>query len=219
MTARTAAPTTERQPGNALELIARLVEQCRACPLHQTRQRAVPGAGPTTASIMIIAEGPGEHEDRQGLPFVGPAGKYLDKLLPQAGLTRQDVFITNMIKCRAPNNRDPEPEEILACSSHLERQMIQIRPELIIPLGKFAIGKFLPGKPMNRVTGRLHNIDGRFIYPIMHPAAGLRRGDFAEQITRHFASIPEILRQARENPPPPQPKTKPKSEQTQSQLF
>lgn len=223
MTASTAekpAPAAAA-PRNAMELIARMVEQCRACPLHQTRQQAVPGAGPPDAKIMLIAEGPGKHEDRQGLPFVGPSGKFLDKLLDQAGLSRPQIFITNIIKCRAPNNRDPAPEEISACRHHLERQIIQLEPELIIPLGKFAIQKFLPGQPMNRVTGRLHNIDGRFIYPIMHPAAGLRRGDFAEQITQHFRNIPEVRRQRRENPPPPATPPPPKAGAAppQSALF
>ena len=127
-------------PTNELEMAGYLVRHCRDCSLGWTRTNAVPGDGPMDAEIMIIAEGPGKNEDQQGLPFVGAAGKFLDELLPMAGLSRDQVFITNVIKCRAPENRDPQPEEVEACSRHLHRQIKIINPRLIIALGKFSLG-------------------------------------------------------------------------------
>ena len=197
-------------PTNAVELIALLVRQCTSCPLHETRSNAVPGEGTATAQVMIVAEGPGENEDKQGRPFVGAAGKFLDKLLPTAELDRNHVFITNVLKCRAPGNRDPEQEEMEKCTPHLERQILAIRPEIIITLGRFATS-YLTGVPTNSGTwGRLRNIEGRFILPIMHPAAGLRNGKLKEQIKNHFAAIPALRAQLRTNPPAPE--TRPKKD-------
>ena len=216
-------------PTNAIELAGYLVRHCQACPLGQTRTHAVPGDGPQDAQVMFIAEGPGRKEDEEGHPFIGAAGKFLDELLPMAGLSRDRIFITNMIKCRAPNNRDPEPEEMAACSRHLDRQITIINPKLIIALGKFSLGKFLPGEPIGKARGRLRKKNGRFIYPIMHPAAGLRRGDFKQRVIEDFLAIPAILRQIDEDPPEeepdtpgrPQPKSKPPAEPqiTQNSLF
>lgn len=192
-------------PTNPMELTAQLIRGCTSCPLADTRTNAVPGEGPPDADIMIIAEGPGEHEDRQGKPFMGQAGRFLDELLPMAGLTREEVFITNMIKCRAPNNRDPHPDEIAACDQHLEIQIAQLRPKLIITLGGFALGKFMPGEKPGKARGKLRCIAGRFIYPVMHPAAGLRRGDFRENVVNDFKAIPEILRKIDQEPPDDEP--------------
>ena len=212
-------------PTNAIELAGYLVRHCEKCPLSRTRTNAVPGEGPMDAEVMFIAEGPGKNEDEQGRPFVGAAGKFLDELLPMAGLSRDRVFITNMIKCRAPGNRDPEPEEIAACSQHLDRQMIILNPKLIVALGKFSLGRFLPGETIGKARGRLRRKNGRFIYPVMHPAAGLRRGEFKEQVIRDFSAIPDILRQIDEDPPEEEPesilrtKPKPKPEAVQTSLF
>ena len=195
----------EPVPANAIELAALLIRHCENCPLSQTRTNAVPGEGPQDAQVMIIAEGPGKHEDRQGRPFVGAAGKFLDELLPMAGLSRDQVFITNMIKCRAPGNRDPEPEEMAACSRHLERQITIINPKLIIALGKFSLSKFLPGETIGKARGRLRRKNGRFIYPVMHPAAGLRRGDFKQSVIEDFQAIPAVLRQIDDDPPGEEP--------------
>ena len=157
---------------------------------------------------MIIGEGPGKQEDRQGLPFVGAAGKFLDDLLDLAGLSRDEVFITNIIKCRAPNNRDPEPEEIQACSPHLTRQLLAIDPVLIITLGKHSLARFLPGeRSVTKARGVLQARDGRYIYPVIHPAAGLRRPEYKALTTEDFQRIPEVLRTIttappEENPPP-----------------
>ena len=196
-------------PTNEIELAAYLIRNCRDCPLGATRTNAVPGDGPMDPVIMFIAEGPGKNEDEQGHPFMGAAGKFLDELLPLAGLSRDDVFITNMIKCRAPENRDPEPEEIEKCRAHLDRQIIILDPKLIITLGKFSTGKFLPGEPIGQARGRLRRKNGRFIYPIMHPAAGLRRGEFKQGVINDFKAIPDILRQIDEDPPEEEPETRP----------
>lgn len=211
-----------KPPANAMELIAHLVQHCRDCPLGELRHNAVPGTGPPDAKIMIVAEGPGEHEDRQGKPFVGPAGKFLDKLLAGAGMDRNEVFITNMIKCRAPGNRDPEATELQACEKHLNRQLIALNPQLVIPLGKFALQRFLPGETIGKAGGRLRNIDGRFVYPVMHPASGLRNGEFAGRITEAFRGIPQALRRIEENPPPPETPAAPEPQEPpagQSSLF
>ena len=192
-------------PTNAVELTASLIRGCQDCELHKTRTNAVPGEGPANAQVMIIAEGPGEHEDRQGRPFVGRAGNFLDELLPMAGLSREEVFITNMIKCRAPNNRNPEAEELEACSKHLERQIKQIQPKLIVTLGAFALGRFLPGEKAGKARGRLRQVGGNFIYPVMHPAAGLRNGQFKQYVIDDFKGIQEALRKIDQAPPEEEP--------------
>ena len=196
-------------PVNPLQLTAQLIKDCRQCPLGHSRTNAVPGEGPIEAEVMFIAEGPGEHEDRQGKPFMGPAGRFLDELLPMAGLNRKDVFITNMIKCRAPDNRDPKPEEIEACDRHLEIQIRQIQPKLIVTLGNFALGKFMPGEKTGKARGKLRRINGRFVYPVMHPAAGLRRGEFRQHVINDFKAIPDILRQVTDAPPEDEPQKQP----------
>ena len=193
--------TEVKPPQNRLELLGYLINYCEDCPLSKTRTNAVPGSGPPEARIIMVAEGPGKNEDLKGKPFVGAAGKFLDELLPLAGLTRDQVFITNMIKCRAPENRDPTPEELQACDHHLELQIKTLEPTLIIALGKFSLQKFLPGETIGKASGRLRRHNGRFIYPIMHPAAGLRRTEFKERIIEHFKGIPEALRQIEEDPP------------------
>ena len=189
-----------------LEQAAQDIRDCRDCPLGASRTNAVPGAGPADARVMLIAEGPGKNEDEQGVPFVGPAGEFLDELLPLAQLGRDEVFITNMIKCQAPGNRDPRPEEIAACNRHLERQLEIIQPELIVALGRFSLGRFLPDeKTIGNARGKLRHRGGHFILPVMHPAAGLRRNEFRDSVIEDFEAIPETLRQIRENPPPEEP--------------
>ena len=130
---------------NSLQEIALLVKNCGDCPLGAQRTNAVPGEGPEDAKLLFIGEGPGQQEDRQGRPFVGAAGQFLEELLTSIGLTREQVFIANMIKCRPPQNRDPSPEEISACSKYLDRQIELLNPELIVTLGRFSLGRFFPG--------------------------------------------------------------------------
>ena len=131
---------------NSLDEVAQAVRSCTDCPLHRGRTNAVPGEGSPSADVMFIGEGPGFHEDRQGRPFVGPAGQLLEGLLASIGTNRDEVFIANMVKCRPPDNRDPEPSEIAACGKFLERQIELINPRLIVTLGRFSLGRFFPGR-------------------------------------------------------------------------
>ncbi len=183
--------------------LARRVSACTDCPLHTGRANAVPGEGPSDAEILFIGEGPGFHEDRQGRPFVGPAGNFLEDLLQSIGMTREQVFIANMVKCRPPENRDPTPAEISACSKYLDRQIELLNPLLIVTLGRFSMGKFLPGQSISRVRGRLHSVGGRRVFPIMHPAAGLRRQEMRAAIEEDFAKIPGLLDVLRIQADPP----------------
>ena len=187
---------------DSLGSIAQLVRQCTDCVLHQGRTNGVPGEGAEDAELMFIGEGPGYQEDRQGRPFVGPAGQFLDELLASIGLSRQQVFIANMVKCRPPNNRDPAPSEISACSKYLDRQIELLDPRLIVTLGRFSLGKFFPGETIGRVHGRLRHHNSRAILPIMHPAAALHRQELRAAIVQDFQSIPVILQQLAEAPVP-----------------
>ncbi len=176
-----------------LEDLEQRVRNCTDCPLHGSRTNAVPGEGPADAEILFIGEGPGFHEDRQGRPFVGPAGNFLEELLQSIGMSRDQVYIANMVKCRPPNNRDPAPSEISACSKYLDRQIELINPLLIVTLGRFSMARFLPGQSISRVRGRLRSVGGRHIFPIMHPAAGLRRQEMRDAIEQDFAKVPGLL--------------------------
>lgn len=186
------------QAMNSLEEIAQLVSGCTQCDLHLGRSHAVPGEGASDAELMFIGEGPGVQEDRQGRPFVGPAGRFLEELLASIGLNRRQVYIANMVKCRPPQNRDPLPAEIGACSVYLNRQIELIDPALIVTLGRFSLARFFPGESISRARGRVREKDGRRIYPIMHPAAALYRQEMRSSIEEDFQRIPEILAQSRQ---------------------
>ena len=178
---------------NSLDEIARLVRQCTDCQLGRSRTNAVPGEGSPNADLMIIGEGPGSQEDLQGRPFVGRAGQFLDELLGYIGLTRGDVFIANMVKCRPPENRDPLPAEVSACNKYLERQIELVDPMLIVTLGRVSLARFFPGESMTRARGRVRKKDGRFIYPVMHPAAALYRQEVRPGIIEDFKAIPAVM--------------------------
>lgn len=186
---------------NSLQDIAHLVERCTDCPLSRSRTNAVPGEGPADAEIMFIGEGPGYHEDRQGRPFVGPAGQFLEGLLASISKSRDQVFIANMVKCRPPENRDPLPAEISACSKYLDRQIELVNPRLIVTLGRFSLGRFFPGESMSRARGKVREKDGRYIYPVMHPAAALYRQELRATIIEDFKAIPSILGAMGDAPP------------------
>ena len=189
-----------------LEAVAERIRACRDCPLGESRTNAVPGTGPADARVVLIAEGPGKNEDEQGVPFVGPAGDFLNDLLPLAELGREEVFITNMLKCQAPGNRDPEKAELAACDKHLEAQLEIIQPELIVTLGRFSMEKFIPGKGgISKARGTLYRRGGRFVFPVMHPAAGLRRNDFRDRVIEDFEAIPQALWDTANNPPEEEP--------------
>ena len=186
---------------NSLEEISLLVSRCTDCDLHLSRTNAVPGEGNPGAELMFIGEGPGAQEDRQGRPFVGPAGQFLEELLASIGFQRHQVYIANMVKCRPPQNRDPLPGELGACSKYLNRQIELINPGLIVTLGRFSLARFFPGESISRARGRLREKDGRRIYPIMHPAAALYRQEMRSAIEEDFGRIPGILAIARQDPP------------------
>jgi uracil-DNA glycosylase family 4 len=150
---------------------------CTQCPLHHSRTHAVPGTGPATTRIMAVGEGPGETEDRMGQPFVGAAGQLLNKLLQSIGLNREDIFITNVVKCRPPKNRDPEQSEVEACSHYLDTQIEVIRPDVILILGRHALARLLPGSAgITRLHGQRVHRDDRTYVPLYHPAAALYNG-------------------------------------------
>ena len=180
--------------------VAQLVNGCTDCPLSSRRTNAVPGEGDPNAEIMFIGEGPGYHEDREGRPFVGPAGQLLEGLLASIGTNRDQVFIANMVKCRPPENRDPAPSEIAACSKYLDRQIELINPKLIVTLGRFSFGRYFPGEGITRSRGKLREKDGRKIYPVLHPAAALRRQELRGIMVEDFKAIPGILEGLSGNP-------------------
>ena len=170
------------------------VRSCTRCPLAETRTRAVPGEGPIDAEIMLIGEGPGFHEDRQGRPFVGPSGQFLQELLASIGLQRSQVYITNVVKCRPPNNRDPQPNEIEACMPYyLDRQIDLIDPKVIVTLGRFSMSKFFPGKSITRIHGQPKREGNRIIFPMFHPAAALHQPHYREMIEQDILKVPALL--------------------------
>ncbi len=203
-----------------LAQIAGEVSVCTRCMLHHSRKLAVPGEGPVDAAIMFIGEGPGFHENEQGRPFVGAAGKYLEELLGGIKMQRKDVFITNVVKCRPPNNRDPLPDELAACSDYLERQIQTISPKVIVTLGRYSMARFLPNAKISDVHGQSFRIKSRLVVPMFHPAAALHQPSLKITIERDFSRLPELITKAEESKAPPE--TKPpedKSEPTQLSLF
>mgnify|MGYP001304013895 CR=1 FL=1 len=200
-----AASAAERRE-QLVEVYKRALE-CADCPLAETRTRVVFGAGNSDADLMFVGEAPGAEEDRRGLPFVGRAGKLLEELLEGIGMKRDDVFINNVLQCRPPGNRDPQPHEIEHCRPWLEQRIALIRPRVIATLGNFAT-KLITANPTGitkvRGTPQQHTLAGRRLYvlPLFHPAAGLRTPRVAEQLRDDFARIPDLLAQPLPEPPP-----------------
>ena len=179
-----------------LELLNAKIAGCTACRLHAGRTQTVPGDGDPNAELMFIGEAPGANEDLQGRPFVGRAGQLLDELLGEIGLTRPDVFVANVIKCRPPNNRDPMPDEIGCCEVYLREQIEGIRPKLIVLLGRFATQYFLPNARMSEARGQPYQAGPWLILPVYHPAAALRNSNLMSTLRQDFAIIPPLLAQA-----------------------
>jgi DNA polymerase len=190
---------------DSLEQIAAEVRACQRCPLGKGRTHAVPGEGPVDARVMFIGEGPGFHEDQQGRPFVGASGQYLEELLASIGFGRRQVYIANVIKCRPPNNRDPEPAELAACRSYLDRQLELIEPWIIVTLGRFSMDRYFPGQSISRIHGRPKRVGDVFYLPMFHPAAALRNPDWRREMAKDIQRIPEMLEEleAAKSPPPP----------------
>jgi DNA polymerase len=171
----------------------REIRGCQACILSQGRTHAVPGEGPEDAEIMFIGEGPGFHEDRQGRPFVGAAGKYLEELLATIDLKRENVYITNVVKCRPPGNRDPQSAEIEACRAYLDKQIELIRPRLVVTLGRFSMQRYFPGASISRIHGQPKRVGSVIYYPMFHPAAALHQPRWRSLVEEDILRIPELL--------------------------
>ena len=179
-----------------LDRIADQVSVCESCDLHLSRKNAVFGEGPIDSKVMFIGEGPGFHENQLGRPFVGAAGKFLDELLLIANLSRESVFITNVVKCRPPGNRDPLPEELLACSIFLDEQIAMINPLVIVTLGRFSMAKFLGNVKISQIHGLAKPVNNRLIVAMYHPAAALHQPSLKNLIIQDFQKLPEYIKQA-----------------------
>ncbi len=178
-----------------LDEIRQKVSACQQCKLHGSRKNSVPGEGPADSRVMLIGEGPGFHENEQGKPFVGQAGKFLDELIGHAGFKREEVFITNVVKCRPPSNRDPEPDELSACSAYLDEQICVINPMVIITLGRFSMARYFTSARISEIHGKPITVDGRVIIPMYHPAAALHQPPLKNVIIQDFKKIPGLIRQ------------------------
>jgi uracil-DNA glycosylase family 4 len=199
-----------------LREVAAEVSTCSKCKLCKGRTRAVPGEGNANAKIMFIGEGPGYHEDQQGRPFVGPAGQFLDELLASIHLKRSDVFITNVVKCRPPQNRDPELDEMAACNDYLDRQIAAIKPRVIVTLGRYSMSKFFGGEKISAIHGRARKKEGFICIAMYHPAAGLHQASLKDVIREDFRKIPVVMAEAERMASEPFPKpTQPKDEPPQ----
>ncbi len=189
-----------------LEQLEEAVHACTLCPLSQGRTHAVPGEGPLNADIMFIGEGPGFHEDRQGRPFVGAAGQFLEELLASIGLTREQVYITNVVKCRPPGNRDPVPTEISACAPYLERQIQLIKPKVIVTLGRFSMYRYFPGASISKIHGQPKRVGNVLVVPMFHPAAALHQPKWRPLVEADFKKLPQFIAETKgfddEEPPP-----------------
>ncbi len=197
----TARTTEERKV--ALEAIAAEVRGCTRCRLAETRTKAVPGEGRPDTEVVLVGEGPGQTEDQQGRPFVGRAGDLLVKLLSTLGWRRQEVFITNIVKCRPPGNRDPEPDEIAACTPYLQRQLEVLDPAVVVTLGRFSMAHFRPGERITQIHGThvsappATGAGDALAFAMFHPAAALRSSDVERQTFADIAVLPRVLREAR----------------------
>jgi uracil-DNA glycosylase len=201
------APASPEDRREQLVALYREVADCRKCPLHETRTKTVFGAGNADADLMFVGEAPGAEEDRQGLPFVGRAGQLLNEMLVEIGLTREDVFICNVLKSRPPGNRDPQPDEIKACEPYLWEQVRLIEPRVVCTLGNFAT-KLLSGSQTGitkvRGTPQVHQLGVRTVYllPLFHPAAALRTPSVKQILREDFATIPDLIERPLPGPLP-----------------
>ena len=195
---------TDAERRSALEAIAAEVRVCTRCRLHETRTRAVPGEGDPSTEVLFVGEGPGMNEDREGRPFVGRAGGLLERLLGHLGWQREDVYITNVVKCRPPGNRDPEPDEMAACAPFLRRQLEALDPAVVVTLGRHSMGRFMPGVRISQAHGTTALADPETgasdatVLAMYHPAAALRTPAIERDSYDDIARLPEVLVAARE---------------------
>ncbi len=209
-------------PDDTLAQLAHKIAACQQCTLYATRKFAVPGEGPSDAQVMLIGEGPGFYENEQGRPFVGSAGNFLNELLAKAGLNRDDVFITNVVKCRPPDNRDPMPEELASCRDYLENQIAAINPKIIITLGRFSMAVFFPMARIGAVHGQIKKVNDRLVVPMYHPAAALHQPALKSTVERDFTHLADCIKQnvaARPAQPKPAEPDDPAESATQLSFF
>ncbi len=188
------APTVVVEQMQALE---QTIGGCQKCALAHGRTHAVPGYGSLNTVVMLVGEGPGFEEDKQGRPFVGRSGKFLTEMLHSVGIDRADVYITNVVKCRPPDNRDPLPSELAACSDYLTRQITLINPRIIVTLGRFSMARWFPGATITKVHGQIRNIgQGRVALAMFHPAAALRNPQWAIEFKKDLQRLPKLVERA-----------------------
>mgnify|MGYP005812014177 CR=1 FL=1 len=204
--------------GDILNSLRSQIVVCQKCPLHLGRKKAVPGEGPADAKVMFIGEGPGYHENEQGKPFVGQAGAFLDELLAVAGLERSNVFITNVVKCRPPANRDPEPGELAACRTYLDKQIDTINPQVIVTLGRFSMSRFLENVRISQIHGHAHLIEGYTVVTMYHPAAALHQPALRQACLQDFSHLKEIITGFKPEKKTPTPSSTPKGISEESHI-
>jgi DNA polymerase len=211
---------TDAERRSALEAIAAEVRVCTNCRLHQTRTRAVPGEGDSETEVVFVGEGPGFNEDRDGRPFIGRAGDLLVKLLASIGWRREDVFITNVVKCWPPDNRDPLPDEIAACAPYLRRQLEVLDPAVVVTLGRFSMGTFMPGARISQAHGTIRPVDpatgagSALVFAMYHPAAALRTPAIERESYADIANVPAALLESRRRREPAAAEPEPATPQT-----
>jgi uracil-DNA glycosylase family 4 len=203
-------------PEQELDAIAAEVAVCTDCKLHRARKNAVPGEGPADAKLVFIGEGPGFHENEQGRPFVGAAGHFLDELLANIGMSREEVFICNVIKCRPPGNRDPQVDEIQACSKYLDRQIRAINPKVIITLGRFSMARYFPNARISTIHGKARVVNGRLVMPMYHPAAALHQPALRRVVEEDFELLPDLIARGQQIS---SPEDKPPADPEQLSMF
>jgi len=195
----------------ALEAIAAEVRVCTNCRLHETRTKAVPGEGDPETEVVVVGEGPGEHEDRQGRPFIGASGQFLTELIRSIGWQREDVFITNVVKCRPPGNRDPQPDEIAACSAFLRRQLEVLDPAVVVTAGKHSLASFRPGERISAVHGTTAPVDpatgarDAVAFAMYHPAFALYQASNRQTLIDDIRRLPAALIASRQRREPLEP--------------
>ncbi|HEX7587222.1 MAG TPA: uracil-DNA glycosylase [Anaerolineae bacterium] len=189
------------------------IRVCPLCDLAKSRTNAVPGEGPENAPVMFIGEAPGFHEDREGRPFVGASGKYLDELLGLIDMKREQVYICNVIKCRPPQNRDPLPDEMAVCRPYLDRQLELIKPKVVITISRFAMGRWFPEKKISEIHGKPRKFDNLVVLPMYHPAAALHQPSLKRVLEEDFKRIPQILKEMATLHEEPEEKKAPPPEQ------
>lgn len=201
---------------DVLDALAGEIRACTACPLHRSARQAVPGEGSAEAGVLFLGEAPGYNEDVQGRPFVGAAGQLLDELLRRIGLDRAAVFITNVVRHRPPENRDPLPHEVSACDMWLQRHLQVLRPRVVVTLGRFAMHKFLPGESITRSHGRPRRVGAVTVFPMFHPAAALHQPSLRAELEKDFEALAGLL--AASAPPGAKPRQAEEAAQKEQQM-